>query len=297
MATRVLTIEYNNLQKQFHRLTNKRNQGQMASLIGNEDNLNKQLSSEVDAPFWVEQIKRINNDLKDIETKSTTLEATYKNRLSAVFDDQIKTAEVNIQIQTQAIMDSLKRVEMRLKRLAEGRADQKTESIVRQNVQRGLACRLQDLSLNFRKNQKDYVTKLQNKKAGGAGNSDDVFSGFGPDMNDRQNAAVDMMKRNVQERDQEIQKISKSIEELAIMFKDLGTLVIEQGSMVDRIDYNMEQTVVRMKEGVQELVKADEHQKSSRPMKIMMTLALIVLVLVIIIIVKMVNKANANKTE
>ncbi len=39
------------------------------------------------------------------------------------------------------------------------------------------------------------------------------------------------------------------------MFKDLGTLVIEQGSMVDRIDYNMEQTVTRMKEGVQELVK------------------------------------------
>lgn len=49
--------------------------------------------------------------------------------------------------------------------------------------------------------------------------------------------------------------LAKSIEELAIMFKDLGTLVIEQGSMVDRIDYNMEQTVTRMKEGVQELVK------------------------------------------
>ena len=75
-----------------------------------------------------------------------------------------------------------------------------------------------------------------------------------------------MMNRNVQERDQEIKKIcifhslftsslAKSIEELAIMFKDLGTLVIEQGSMVDRIDYNMEQTVTRMKEGVQELVK------------------------------------------
>ena len=74
------------------------------------------------------------------------------------------------------------------------------------------------------------------------------------------------------------------------MFKDLGTLVIEQGSMVDRIDYNMEQTVTRMKEGVQELVKADEYQKSSRPMKMMFTLGLIIVILLVIYIWKIVER-------
>lgn len=289
MATRVLTIEYNNLQKQFHRITSKKNQNQMTSLLGADDNINKQLAADAEAPFWVEQIKRITNDLKDIENKNATLENAYKVRLSAVFDDQIRKAENDIQIQTQVIMDGLKRVESRLKRLADGRADKQTENVVRQNVQRGLASRLQELSLSFRKSQKAYMTKLTNLKNGNNG-SDEVFSGFGPDLNARQNNTVEMMNRNVQERDQEIKKISKSIEELAIMFKDLGTLVIEQGSMVDRIDYNMEQTVTRMKEGVQELVKADEYQKSSRPMKMMFTLGLIIVILLVIYIWKIVER-------
>ncbi len=43
------------------------------------------------------------------------------------------------------------------------------------------------------------------------------------------------------ERDVEIKKICQSIEELAEVFKELATLVIDQGTIIDRIDYNMEQ--------------------------------------------------------
>ncbi len=44
-----------------------------------------------------------------------------------------------------------------------------------------------------------------------------------------------------QERDQEIRKICQSIEELSVVFKELAALVIDQGTIIDRIDYNMEQ--------------------------------------------------------
>ena len=37
----------------------------------------------------------------------------------------------------------------------------------------------------------------------------------------------------------EIQNLAKSINDLAVLFKDLSVLVIEQGTILDRIDYNI----------------------------------------------------------
>ena len=53
----------------------------------------------------------------------------------------------------------------------------------------------------------------------------------------------------VNERDQEIVRIAKSIEELAAIFKELAVLVIDQGTILDRIDYNMESAVENAKQG------------------------------------------------
>lgn len=47
----------------------------------------------------------------------------------------------------------------------------------------------------------------------------------------------------IRDRDQEIVAIAKSIEELSQIFKELAVLVIDQGTVLDRIDYNMEQVV------------------------------------------------------
>ena len=45
----------------------------------------------------------------------------------------------------------------------------------------------------------------------------------------------------MRERDEEIQKIARSIQELSDIFKELAVLVIDQGTILDRIDFNMEQ--------------------------------------------------------
>jgi syntaxin 16 len=43
-----------------------------------------------------------------------------------------------------------------------------------------------------------------------------------------------------QTREQEIQRIAKSIVDLSTVFKDMASMVIDQGTVIDRIDYNME---------------------------------------------------------
>lgn len=50
-----------------------------------------------------------------------------------------------------------------------------------------------------------------------------------------------MQRFKIKTRDQEIQRIATSVAMLATVFKEVADMVIDQGTLVDRIDYNMEQ--------------------------------------------------------
>jgi syntaxin 16 len=49
-----------------------------------------------------------------------------------------------------------------------------------------------------------------------------------------------------------------------VLFKDLSTLVIEQGTILDRIDYNVKDAKLNVKKGVVELEKTLKREKSFR---------------------------------
>lgn len=90
----------------------------------------------------------------------------------------------------------------------------------------------------------------------------------------------------INERDEEIVQIAGSIEELATIFKELAVLVIDQGTILDRIDYNMEQVVKRTEKGLEQLERAEKIQKSSRPMKCIGLLLTLISVMTTILILK-----------
>lgn len=48
-------------------------------------------------------------------------------------------------------------------------------------------------------------------------------------------------------------EIAKSISQLADVFKDLQAMVIDQGTILDSVEYNIEQTAVHVQEAVKEL--------------------------------------------
>jgi len=57
----------------------------------------------------------------------------------------------------------------------------------------------------------------------------------------------------IMQREREITDIAKGIIELADIFKELQTMVIDQGTMLDRIDYNVEMLNVNVKEADKEM--------------------------------------------
>lgn len=87
----------------------------------------------------------------------------------------------------------------------------------------------------------------------------------------------------VNQRDEEITRIAKSIEELAQIFRELAVLVIDQGTILDRIDYNMENAVEHVKEGVKQLEQAEEHQKNSMATKCILLLVVLIIIMVAIL--------------
>ena len=62
-----------------------------------------------------------------------------------------------------------------------------------------------------------------------------------------------MLEPDLRTRDRELTEIAKSISSLAELFKDLSVLVIDQGTLLDSVEYNIEQTAVQVQEAVKEL--------------------------------------------
>lgn len=152
-----------------------------------------------------------------------------------------------------------------------------------------LAKRLQEQSLTFRQSQRKYLAEVQTQKSGGLApdlGGLDLGAESGDFFTTQQMAVVDDLTAAVHSRDQEIVKIAQSIEELGTIFKELAVLVIDQGTILDRIDYNMEAVVEHTKTGIKQLEKAEKHQKSARPMRCIICLSITIFVLLFILVLK-----------
>lgn len=90
----------------------------------------------------------------------------------------------------------------------------------------------------------------------------------------------------IAQREREITDIAKGIIELADIFKDLQTMVIDQGTILDRIDYNVERMNTHVKAAEKDLVVAKGYQKKGVKRKVLFLLVLVVIGMFILLLVK-----------
>ena len=249
-------------------------------------------------PSWVNDVDGVHKTLSDIQRMMDKLTSLHASRVGSVFGKDLDLLEGKIEGLTRDITDQFRHAERLLQKVgAATRRAGGEEAAVGANVQRNLAKQLQELSVTFRQSQRKYLKEVQAQKSGDMagdakfGISLDTQNGNGSNhggdfFTTQQLAVVDDLQEAIQSRDQEISKIAQSIEELGAIFKELAVLVIDQGTILDRIDYNMEAVVEHTKTGITQLEKAEKAQKSARPMKCIITLVMIICVLLLLLILK-----------
>ena len=251
-------------------------------------------------PAYVEFKDEVRFDMLGIKEKMNELKSLHGKASLSRFDDA-KDDEVAVEVVTQQITKMFRKCEARLQKFAggaEGHRDSTNEADekVRKNVQRTLAVELQRLSVQFRKQQKEYLNQLRtrdgNKSAAAALNILDAtpsaHDSYDPGFSDMQALKADTLNSIIQERDNEVVKILKSIHELAQIMKDLSVLVIDQGTILDRIDYNLEQTGARVEEGVQQLKKAERQQRQGVAAMCVSWLLIAIVVMFLLLIFKII---------
>ena len=192
---------------------------------------------------------------------------------------------------------------------------------VRDALRRTLAGELQALSLQFRKQQKAYLEKLRaargfpasgnGRSGGGSGGGNKgaastaaafaLLDGDGDDDGDglsgglgaapaafttTQASRSSALAALAAERDREVASVTASISALAQVMKDLSALVIEQGTVLDRIDYNLEAAAVSVDSGVRQLVRAEKAQRAGRLVSCILLLAALVVLMLLIIVLR-----------
>ena len=88
------------------------------------------------------------------------------------------------------------------------------------------------------------------------------------------------------ERNSAINELVHNITELSEIFKDLSDMIVLQGTILDRIDYNIIQTVESTQKAKEELGKAEEHQKCTRAVSCIILLLALIFLMVLVLVIK-----------
>jgi len=94
----------------------------------------------------------------------------------------------------------------------------------------------------------------------------------------------EQLNRQIETRENAISNVTKEIYELNRLFKDVAAMVAEQGTVLDRIDHNIDLTAERVEKGHDELQQARSHQKKNKKLKIILCEAITLLILFLLFI-------------
>jgi syntaxin 16 len=259
-------------------------------------------------PSWVDVSEQIDETLASIRRKVSQLDVLHRRNALPGFDDRSKD-EKEIEKLTLQITSDLHGCQSLIKGLDSQLQKETSAAELKMgaNMKISLATKVQEASMQFRKMQSQYLKSLRNEafpatpleRAGSPAQfGSSQFAGSDPQLEDELDVQLSentlqqssmlatSEDASIRQREQEITKIAQGILELAEIFKDLQTMVIDQGTLLDRIDYNVETMYVNVKQADKELIQGAHYQKRTQKCKIILLLVLIILALIIILIVK-----------
>ncbi|CAA6667794.1 unnamed protein product [Spirodela intermedia] len=239
-------------------------------------------------PAWVDISEEISANTQRIRSKMSELFKAHSQALMPSFGDG-REHQHAVEVLTQEITDLLKISEKRLQKLSASGSSE--DSNVKKNVQRSLATDLQKLSMELRKKQSAYLKRLRQQKEDGldlemnlnGSRSEQEYDDFDDiGFSDQNVSKLKKREAFTREREREIEQVVESVNDLAQIMKDLSVLVIDQGTIVDRIDYNIQNVSSSVEEGFKQLEKDSEKGGMVMCATVLVILCFVMLVLLIL---------------
>ncbi|KAK6517875.1 hypothetical protein TWF506_005053 [Arthrobotrys conoides] len=253
-------------------------------------------------PRWADASDTVTDLLSDITRMSQKLDKLHAKHVLPGFDDNRSAEEGEIEHLTTDIttkfyecQSAIKRIE----RLAQGGT--RAEEVMAKNIQISLATKVQQSSTTFRKKQAAYLKRLRGLSGitppierSGSPNPAFMSTTLLDEENDisysrsalQQSLTLTSNDNAIVQREREITDIANGILELADIFKELQSMVIDQGTLLDRIDYNVEMMKTNVKEAQKELVVASGYQKKTTKRKAMLLLVICIVGVIILLTLK-----------
>lgn len=277
------------------------------------------LKNPILQPKWVDLSESITIEMDKIDTFRTQLDNAYSQRLKVTFGDDFgeKNKEELIENLTVQTTNLIKNIETKIKKIAfltdenDSKNLSQNEKNIRLNIMRNLGSVLHAKSKAFKHQQRDYLQKLRQQQNIGVGFGGQLFSELQQNNNntdrndmahgdldnileialeeglsDEQKIDLEEIEQRADEREKEIIHLAQNINELASLFQELNVLVIEQGTILDRIDYNVEQTLVNVEQGRVQLESAEKMSKSNWILKFIIVLLFVIIIEVVILVIK-----------
>ena len=202
--------------------------------------------------------------------------------------DEYLNKELNKSIEkTLNIMNSqLRECEHIIKQFFNKEIEDEIQNRIKTNMKQALLTNLTNFSKKFKVNQKIYSEKYKDL----VGEDDptlDILNNIEENSNENKGGFLKMDdSKRLKQRDNELSLLLSNVNELATIFKDIQTLVMEQGSILDRIDYNIDVAGENVIKSKKSLIKANEYHKKNCFRNIILVLILIIFIEVFLLMFK-----------
>ena len=243
-------------------------------------------------PSFFDISSEIDEHLANITLKISTLNGLYKKSLLPGFNDTNQASDAEIEQLNYVITKHLQQCYVLIKKFEFlqknrhklGYVDSEIKML--ENLKKQYATKVQNISLQFRKMQSNYIKFLKDDE-----DSTPLLAGDVEDYLRQALVQLQIAVRNTNEqmmlqREREILRLATGVLEVSLIFRELENMVVEQGTVLDRIDYNLTLAVEELKEADSELIKGSQYQKRTQKCKIIFLLLLIVFALLIIVLVR-----------
>ncbi len=223
----------------------------------------------------------LKEDVRSARALLRELRDGYAAHLLPRFDGDNSTAalEADVREKAHALTARLHAAQARVRALG-------ADTPVEKNLQRRFAGELQEISREARARQKDWLDQLQRQRdtLGEESPRIDTYSLDEDEVMQVQLTSEEHNQAEARRREVELTAVASSISELATLVKDLASLVVDQGTLLDRIDYNLEETRDITHKAVRQLRTADAHHRKRQAFCIIVLLAVACGVLMIILV-------------